>query len=122
MKIVDCPFCVERLGYVVSTCEECVGSGEISEAQEVGKLKRNGTTTAHGRIWPLYEREAFNVTLNGSIDRADVESAEALKAELDAVLRQYGVEVTVEPVLVLFMSPEDQAEKNALDELALKAA
>jgi hypothetical protein len=34
------------------------------------------------------------------------------------VLDKYGVEVRVKPVSVNEMTPEDQAEKNALDEAA----
>lgn len=78
-----------------------------------------GTTAAHGRVWPLYERPAFNVDVLGSIDATTVESAEAVASELRSVLDKYGVDVRVYPVNVLFMSPEDQAEKKALDELAI---
>lgn len=46
--------------------------------------KRNGSITAHGRQWPLYER--FE-----------------------------------DGVMVLFMRPEDRAEKEQLDEQSLKS-
>lgn len=81
-----------------------------------------GTTTAHGRTWPMYEREAFQVEVGGSVSQDTVESAEALASELRTVLDKYGLSVEVVPVKVLFMSPEDQAEKNALDEAAIKRA
>jgi hypothetical protein len=80
---------------------------------------QNGTTTAHGRTWPMFERPAFTVDVVGSIDRDSVESAETLAIELRAVLDRYGVEVKVTPVIVLFMRPEDQAEKDALDEASI---
>ena len=82
-------------------------------------MLQNGTTTAHGRTWPLFERPAFSVDVVGSIDRDSVESAETLANELRAVLDKYGVGVKVVPVNVLLMRPEDQAEKNALDEAAV---
>lgn len=80
---------------------------------------QNGTTEAHGRTWPLYQREAFSVEVVGSIDAGDFESAELLQRELHDLLNRYGVKVRVTPVLVLEMSPEDQAEKNALDEQSI---
>lgn len=89
---------------------------------ETNMRVQNGTTTAHGRTWPLYERSAFTVEVAGSIDAGDIESAEALKVRLLEALEPLGVEVNVSPILVLEMSPEDQAEKNALDEVALREA
>lgn len=83
-------------------------------------LQQNGTTEAHGRIWSMYEREAFSVEALGCISRDTVESADQLASELRAVLDKYGVEVRVEPVTVLFMSPDDQAEKEALDAKAAR--
>lgn len=83
-------------------------------------LEPAGTTYAHGRTWPMYSRAAYIVDVVGSVDASTVESAEKLAAELRIVLDRYGVEVKVNPVTVLFMQPEDQAEKNALDEQAIK--
>lgn len=53
----------------------------------MSELIQNGTTTAHSRTWPLYERMTV----------------------------QDGVRV-----MELFMSPEDRAEKEALDEAAIR--
>lgn len=83
--------------------------------------KQNGTTTAHGKTWPNYEREAFQVEVSGVVDAESMESAEALRAELDQVLSRYGVDVRVEPVLVIYMKPEDREEKEELDRRALAA-
>lgn len=88
----------------------------------MSKLTRNGTTEAHGRTWPMYEHEAFSVEVLGNIEASSVESAEDIRTELEAVLSKYGVTVRVYPVLVLGMSPEDQAEKEELDRQALAAA
>lgn len=82
---------------------------------------QNGTTEAHGRTWPLYQREAFSVEVVGSIDASDFDSAELLQRELHVLLNHYGVEVRVTPVLVLEMLPEDLAEKHVLDEQAIAA-
>lgn len=79
---------------------------------------QNGTTIAHGHEWPLYERPTFAVDVTGYIDAADLPDAEILAAALRAVLDRYGVKVRVYPVMVHFMSPEDKAEKNELDEQA----
>lgn len=81
-----------------------------------------GTIQAHGRTWPTYERPAFSVDVVGQIDAKEVESAEQVAVELRAALDRYGVTVRVYPVNVLSMSPEDQAEKTALDEKAIAAA
>ena len=83
------------------------------------ELVQNGTCTAHGRTWPMYERQAFSVDVVGTIDAQDAESAEQIASELRAVLDKYDVTVKVEPVSVFEMTPEDQAEKNALSEAAL---
>lgn len=79
-------------------------------------MKRNGITTAHGRTWPMYERKAYTVEILGNVLP---ECAESLKAELLAIGERYGLTPKVRPLTVLFMLPEHQAEKNALDEAAL---
>lgn len=78
-----------------------------------------GTSHAHGRTWPLYERDAFSVEVVGQVDANDIKSAESLAAELRAVLDRYGVTVRVYPVKVMEMSPEDKAEKEELDAQAV---
>lgn len=78
---------------------------------------QNGTTQAHGRTWPMYERQAYGVKVCGSINLASLPDAETLQMQLGALLNPYGMTVELYPVLVLEMTPEDQAEKNALDEL-----
>jgi hypothetical protein len=86
-------------------------------------FQQNGTMAAHGHVWPIYERAAFSVDVVGSIDADSVDSAggaEVIAAELRAVLDKYGVGVKVSPVAVDFMSSEDQAEKDTLDEQAIK--
>lgn len=80
---------------------------------------QNGTHQSHGRTWPLYQQEAFSVEVMGTINAQDFESAELLQRELHELLDRYGLKVRVVPVLVLFMLPEHQAEKEALDEAAL---
>lgn len=74
-----------------------------------------GTLTAHGRTWPLYNRRAYMVEVSGYLNIDDEQQAEALAAELRSVLARYGVTVSVSPVGVNFLSPEDQAEKDRLD-------
>jgi hypothetical protein len=83
--------------------------------------ERNGETRAHNRTWPMYHRDAYNVEVVGSIEAHSAESAEQLRSELEEVLGRHGVTVRVYPVGVFFMSPADQAEKNALDEKAIAA-
>lgn len=82
-------------------------------------MTQNGTITAHNRTWPLYERAAFSLRVNGQVNKDKLEDAEALQAELTRLLGPYGVEVKLEPITVLFISPEDQAEKNALDDAVI---
>lgn len=85
-------------------------------------MKRNGTVTAHGKTWPMYESTAYQIEVAGRIDAETLKEAETLKAELDATLGRYDVEVKLEQLLVIAMLPEDQAEKEALDEAAIKRA
>lgn len=80
---------------------------------------QNGTAEAHGKTWPLYERNGFRVETSVVVDSP--ESAEALKAQLEAVLSQYEGAVGCYSILILEMSPEDQAEKEELDRRALAA-
>lgn len=81
---------------------------------------QNGTITAHGKTWPLYEHTAFSVEVNGSIPVESADSLEAMRDELDSVLNKYGVEAQIRMVQVLSLSPDDQAEKEALDAQAVK--
>lgn len=78
-----------------------------------------GWLRAHGRTWPSYQREAFSVEVSGAVDKDSVESAEALASELRAVLDKHGLTVRVYSVTVDFLLPEDQAERTALDQLAI---
>lgn len=81
---------------------------------------QNGTTTAHGKTWPMYERRAYGLKVSGSIDAASRTEAMVLQAQLNALLKPYGMTVELYPVVVLGMSPEDQAEKNRLDALVIR--
>lgn len=74
------------------------------------------TTTAHGKTWSLVERPAFKVEVLGTVPP---ESAEALKAELLAISERYGIVTKVRLTTVLGLSPEDQAEFEELDRLAM---
>jgi hypothetical protein len=80
---------------------------------------QNGTRQAYGRVWPVYERPAYDIEIVGAVDAESVESAEHLENELREVLDKYGLTVKVQRVLVQELSPEDQAEKNALDQIAI---
>lgn len=87
-------------------------------------LIQNGTTTAHGRTWPLYERRMFVVKTVGHIDLSNHFISErglkhSLETSLQELLEPYGVKLTLEPVMKLNMSPEYQAEKEAQDEAAI---
>jgi sugar phosphate isomerase/epimerase len=83
-------------------------------------MTHDNTIQAHNRKWPLHAREAFSVSVVGYIERDTIDAANQVAEELRAVLDKYGVEVEVGPLTTMFMSPEDEAEKNALDELALR--
>lgn len=91
-------------------------------ASKTQQMVQNGITSAHNKTWPLYQRQVFSVEVLGSIDASDFESAELLQRELHDLVSRYGLKVTVTPVLVLEMSPEDQAEKHSLDDKAAKKA
>lgn len=80
---------------------------------------QNGSQThlSTGRTWPVYEEEAYDVQILGTVS---LEVVEAFKAELLALCTRYGVTPKVRRVMNQFLSPEDQAEKNALDEEAIK--
>lgn len=80
---------------------------------------QNGTTTAHGKTWPMYETPAYYVEVKGQIDADTLKDAKTLEVQLNALLAQYRVEVTLVRTSVIAMSEEDQAEKNALDEAAV---
>jgi len=83
-----------------------------------------GTTQAHGRTWPLYEREGFQVEVHGIIDADDEHSANAIRDTIRLALEVYqnsDLDVRVVPITRLFMSPEDEAERDALDEKAIAA-
>lgn len=58
-------------------------------------MKRNGTLTTHGREWPLYERMTTETKT------------------IDGVTRE-------RQVMICELSPEDQAEVEALDLQVLK--
>lgn len=114
MRRIDCPFCVGRLGYVSSTCEDCCGSGEIDESYEPA-LKRNGTMEAYGKTWPLYEYPSYSVEVVGYIPAESADSMEALRDELDEVFNKYGVKAQIRLVQKLRLSPRDQAEHDTLE-------
>lgn len=84
-------------------------------------MKPNGYTTAHGKTWPMWEREAFSVEIEGRIEVDSAKEAEDLKNDLLAAL-PLGVKVNIIPVSVVAMSEEDQAEKDALDKAAMNRA
>lgn len=90
-----------------------------SEHKDLGEPV--GTTAAHGRTWPMYERSAFQVEVEGQIAGLGRVHAERLLADLQQMLNPYGVTVKLTDVTVVFMSPEDQAEKDELDEKAIES-
>lgn len=67
------------------------------------------TINEYGRTWPFQQRRAFDVSATIQYDDKDTAQKRAAK------LRQLGFDVEVEPVAVLELSPEDQAEKDALE-------
>jgi hypothetical protein len=66
--------------------------------------------TAHGKSWPLEEREAFRVEILGTVLP---ESAASLKTELLAIENRYGLASRVYPVTVVKL--KDRAEKEAME-------
>lgn len=117
-RIIDCPSCIGRLGYAVSTCEECCGSGEVMEEEEISTAVKNGTLTylSTNRTWPVYERDGFMVDITG-VFHTDEERLREAFAEIE---ERFGVKVKITAVKEQFLLPADQAERNALDEEAIK--
>lgn len=81
--------------------------------------KQIGTDISYGKTWPLYERTGYHVDIVGCISADSVESAESVKKQLEEILKPYEVEVKVEPVTIVEMLPEDQAEKDRLSDFYL---
>lgn len=75
-------------------------------------MNQNGSIQAHGRTWPMYEREGYGTEISGTVPPGSVE---AYRTELLALCARYGITPKVQPIMVLEMKPEDQAEKNRLD-------
>lgn len=118
MKVtIDCPFCVGRLGYVVSTCEECCGFGEVTEDEDVSAAVKNGSLTylSNNHTWPVYERDGFMVDIIGVFHTDE----ERLREAFSEIEQRFGVRVNIKAVKEQFLSPEDRAEKNALDKIAI---
>jgi hypothetical protein len=67
------------------------------------------TITEYDRTWPFQQRRAFDVSATIQYDDKDTAQKRAAK------LRQLGFDVEVQPVAILELSPEDQAEKEALE-------
>lgn len=86
------------------------------------KRTENGSIAAHGKVWPLYERSVYQVEVSGSIDADTLTDAKTLKQQLESVLSPHGLTVILKPLAILEMSPEDEAEKHALDEAAINKA
>lgn len=78
-----------------------------------------GTTQAHGRVWPVYEKPAFSLEVTGVLEFETRNEAIGVETTLRDALRNYPVEIKLVPVTVLLMSPEDQAEKDRLDQESL---
>lgn len=58
MKIkVPCPFCLQRLGRVSCTCEDCCGSGSVEIEVPERRSTPNETSTRAGGCLPRYVRD-----------------------------------------------------------------
>jgi translation elongation factor EF-Tu-like GTPase len=68
----------------------------------------------------MFQRKGFSVEIVGTIGTESETEAELTASELRNVLDKYEVSVKVAPVSVAAMLPADQAEKDALDEAAMK--
>ena len=117
-RTIDCPSCIGRLGYIISTCEDCCGSGETTEKEEAVTMVQNGTLThlSTNRTWPVYEHDGFMVDIVG-VFHTDEERLREAFAEIE---ERFGVRVKITAVKEQFLLPADQAERNALDEEAIK--
>lgn len=80
-------------------------------------IEPTGSISAHGKTWPTYSREVVTIDVVGFGDAS--QNIEGLGPMIGSILRPYGYDVNFNRATLIEMSPEDQAEKNALDEKAV---
>lgn len=76
-----------------------------------------GTTTAHGRMWPMFKRDAFKVEIVGTISADTITEDSLWSLFARTRLKELGVGWKIKKVQDLYTSPADQVEKERLDNL-----
>lgn len=82
-------------------------------------MRPSGYISAHGRTWLTYSRQVYMVDLAGAVAEGDIE---AVRQKLESAVAGSGLTLRITPVRESYLSPEDRAEKQELDRLALENA